>query len=120
MLFTKDVEDLVLSPIELMKLYSTTQFYLQLSNFEGFGVAICEAMLCQCVPIVSDVNFLPSIIEDTGFILKKRNKEMLVELIKSSLDSDLTKLSFSARKRIIDHFSVQNRQKILIKTLKDL
>ena len=109
-----------LSPIELMKLYSKTQFYLQLSNFEGFGVAICEAMLCQCVPIVSDVNFLPSIIEDTGFILKKRNKEMLVELIKSSLDSDLTKLSFSARKRIIDHFSVQNRQKILIKTLKDL
>ena len=109
-----------LSPIELMELYSKSQFYLQLSNFEGFGVAICEAMLCQCVPIVSDVNFLPSIIKDTGFVLRKRNKDMLVDLINSSLDSDLNKSSFSARKRIIDHFSVQRRQEVLIKTLKEL
>ena len=30
--------------------------FIQLSNFEGFGVAL-RAMLCKCVPIVSDVNF---------------------------------------------------------------
>ena len=47
-----------LTPFELRDLYSKTQFYLQLSNFEGFGVAICEAMLCECVPIVSNVNYL--------------------------------------------------------------
>ena len=64
-----------LTPDELKKYYNKTQFYLQLSNFEGFGVAICEAMLCKCVPIVSDVNFLPEIIGDSGFVLRKRDKK---------------------------------------------
>ena len=56
-----------LTPEQLKEWYSKIQFYLQLSNFEGFGVAICEAMLSRCVPIVSDVNVLPYIVGDTGF-----------------------------------------------------
>ena len=109
-----------LSPIELMKLYSNSQFYLQLSNFEGFGVAICEAMLCQCIPIVSDVNFLPSIVGDSGFILEKRDKEMLVDMINLALSKDLESLSILSRERIIKNFSVNNRKELLISTIKNL
>ena len=58
-------------PQELKILYNESKFYFQLSNTEGFGVALCEAMLCGCVPIVSDVNFLPSIVGNSGFVLKK-------------------------------------------------
>ena len=73
-----------LSPYDLNNYYNKTKFYLQLSNFEGFGVVICEAMLCECIPIVSNVNFLPEIIGNSGFILNKRNKTMLVDLIHKS------------------------------------
>ena len=106
-----------LTPFELRDLYSKTQFYLQLSNFEGFGVAICEAMLCECVPIVSNVNFLPNIVSESGFVLKKRSVKILEILINKALTSDLEQLGKEARARIIENFSVKNRQELLIKEL---
>ena len=106
-----------LSSVELNIWYSKTQFYLQLSNTEGFGVALCEAMLCECVPIVSDVNHLPTIVGDSGFVLKKRRLDMLINLINTALESDISNFEQKARKRIVDNFSFENRQKLLIKEL---
>ena len=108
-----------LSPKELKRLYSRSQFYLQLSNFEGFGVAICEAMLCECIPIVSDVNFLPEIIGDSGFVLEKRNKKLLVELINDALNSDITSLEKNSRSRIVNNFSSDKRREMLNNILLD-
>ena len=107
-----------LSPKELNLWYSKTQFYLQLSNTEGFGVALCEAMLCECIPIVSDVNFLPTIIGDSGFVLKKRNSDMLIELIRKVLKSNLIHLELIARKQIVDEFSISKRKHMLLSVLK--
>jgi len=107
-----------LTPFELRDLYNKTQFYLQLSNFEGFGVAICEAMLCYCVPIVSDVNFLPNIVGDTGFILRKREDIMLEEVLKNALNDNLQLLGKKARNRIETQFPVSKRRDMLIDVLK--
>lgn len=108
-----------LSSQELRILYNESQFYFQLSNTEGFGVALCEAMLCGCIPIVSNVNFLPNIVGDSGFVLMKRNSEMLFGLMNTALNSDLINLEKKARNRILDNFSVENRQRLLISTLKN-
>ena len=102
---------------ELKVLFNQSQFYLQLSNTEGFGVALCEAMLCECIPLVSDVNFLPNIIGDSGFVLNKRNSDMLVDLINMALNSDIIHLEQKARKRIKDNFSVNKRKKMLLSVL---
>ena len=109
-----------LTPLELNKYYSKTQFYLQLSNFEGFGVAICEAMLCGCVPIVSRVNFLPSIIGDSGFILEKRNPNLLIKLLLNALKSDLRVLEKKAKNRIENNFNFKIRKELLVMTLYNL
>jgi glycosyltransferase involved in cell wall biosynthesis len=106
-----------LNPEELNNLYSKTQFYLQLSNTEGFGVALCEAMLCECVPIVSNVNYLPTIVAETGFVLKKRSVTLLEILINKALTADLEQLGKEARIRIIENFSVDNRELLLITEL---
>ena len=58
---------------ELKALYAEHEFYLQLSICEGFPSAICEAMLCGCIPIGSDVAAIPEIIDDCGFVLKHKN-----------------------------------------------
>ena len=108
-----------LTPEELKVLYSKTQFYLQLSNTEGFGVALCEAMLCECIPLVSDVNYLPTIVGDSGFVLKKRNPEMLFDIINMALKSDINSLEKKARNRIKDNFLVSKRKKMLISILKN-
>ena len=78
-----------LNPKQLREYYSKSRFYLQLSNTEGFGVSLCEAMLCECIPIVSSVNMLPEIVGDTGFILETRDSSMLSGLINDSIICNL-------------------------------
>ena len=107
-----------LTSSELKDWYSKTQFYLQLSNFEGFGVAICEAMLCNCIPIVSDVNFLPTIVGDSGFVLKKRDLKQLNDLIETAIESDINTLEKKARKRIMEEFPASKRKEMLLDSIK--
>ena len=91
-----------------------------MSNFEGFGVAICEAMLCECVPIVSDVNFLPEIIGNSGFVLRKRDKKMLIGLLEEAMSSKIEELSKLSKQRIKQEFSLKKRKEMLISNLKNL
>ena len=68
---------------------------------------------------VSNVNFLPSIVEDSGFILKNRNVDLLSNLINIVIKSDYNDLEQKARFRIVNNFSYENRKKILLNTLKE-
>jgi glycosyltransferase involved in cell wall biosynthesis len=99
---------------KLPEFYSQNEFYLQLSLAEGFPNALCEAMLCGCIPVGSNVFGIPFIINDTGFILPKRDDQMLVELLKKGMNSDKEQLSLAARKRIMDNFPIARREKELI------
>jgi glycosyltransferase involved in cell wall biosynthesis len=108
---------LLLPPVtheELINFYSENEYYLQLSMAEGFPNALCEAMLCGCIPVGSNVFGIPFIINDTGFILPKRDDQMLVELLKKGMNSDKEQLSLAARKRIMDNFPIARREKELI------
>ncbi|MDX2189018.1 MAG: glycosyltransferase family 4 protein [Bacteroidota bacterium] len=94
---------------KLKDVLSEAAFYLQLSIAEGFPNALCEAMLCECVPIVSDVAAMPMIVGESGFILLKKDKDMLAELIRSALESDYLTLGKLARKRIEENYSLDKR-----------
>jgi glycosyltransferase involved in cell wall biosynthesis len=107
-----------LTPEQLRSYYQKSDFYLQLSIFEGFGCALCEAMLCGCIPLGSDVNEIPTIIGNTGFIIKSRRlTELEIEV------SNLVKLSKghivnqAPRNRIASLYSLENRKKMLFETL---
>ena len=106
-----------LSPDELRILYCESQFYLQLSNSEGFGVALCEAMLCKCIPIVSNVNVLPEIIGNSGFVLKKRDLKILIDLINIVLECNISTLENKSRDRIKDNYTLENRKQLLLEEL---
>jgi len=107
----------IVKPEKLRELLSEHEFYLQLSISEGFPNALCEAMLCECIPIGSAVAAIPDIIGDAGFILRRRDTEMLRELIRAALRSDKKKLSKAARKRIVDNFPLKNRTRALLTLL---
>ena len=110
-----------LSPSDLKIWYEKTQFYLQLSLFEGFGVAICEAMLCKCIPIVSNVNYLPEIAKNVGFVLNHRDTEMLYNLIISIFSNDkIDNHGTLARDRILKNYSSENRRDMIIDVLNRL
>jgi len=91
------------------------QYYFQLSIFEGFGIALCEAMLCGCIPIGSSVNVIPEIIGDSGFILEKEKVADLADIVQIALGlENLNEWQEKARKRIIGNYSLKKRKEKLI------
>lgn len=103
---------------ELKQLYYRSEYYLQLSVFEGFGCSLAEAMLCGCIPIGSNVNAIPEIIGDTGYLLQQRDVESLKKLMLDLINKeyDITK-SKSASEKILNDFPLSVRENLLVNTL---
>lgn len=106
------------NPESLRTLYNQQLFYLQLSTSEGFPNALGEAMACGCIPIGSAVGAIPEIIGYSGFILTRKDTQELEVLLKDGFETDLEFLRKSASTQIIENFSYQNRQNLLLQALK--
>ena len=103
---------------ELLKIYNQHQYYLQLSMFEGFPNALCEAMLCGCVPIGSNVAGIPDIIGSKGYILALKDAKNLKKLL-DSLSKDAF-LPIEVRDQIAINFPLQKRKKELVEEIENL
>jgi glycosyltransferase involved in cell wall biosynthesis len=98
---------------EIKIMYSFSEYYLQLSISEGFPNSLCEAMLCECIPIGSDVGSIPFIISDTGYIVNKKDLKVIEREIESILTASpqiRKELSLRARRRIYDEFTISKRE----------
>jgi glycosyltransferase involved in cell wall biosynthesis len=95
----------------LPQIYSRHQFYLQLSMSEGFPNALSEAMLCGCIPVVSNVGAMPMIVQDSRCILKKRDSAALLNLVNNLMSiSPETNFAESVKSR----FTFENRKRELL------
>ena len=111
-----------LSSEKFKQYLSESEFILQLSISEGFPNALCEAMLCKCIPIGSSVGAIPNIIEDTGFIIDSSNFDIVKsEFNKIILLSQEDKLSLAtnARTRIAKEFPLSKREKAFLNLVED-
>ncbi|HNS16436.1 MAG TPA: glycosyltransferase family 4 protein [Bacteroidales bacterium] len=109
-----------LSADRIKALLSGSEFYLQLSVSEGFPNALCEAMLCECIPIGSNVGAIASIIGDSGYVVPKRDEQAILEKVKNILSMDPGRrkaLGASARQRIIENFSLSDRERALVRLI---
>ncbi len=102
---------------ELINIYSKAKVFCQFSLSEGLPNTLCEAMLCECIPVGSNVNGIPRAIGDCGFVLKERNVDMAVKLIEKAMNSheDLGK---KARERIMKNFTLGQRENKIISIIK--
>ncbi len=103
---------------ELLKLLQQSQFYLQLSISEGFPNALCEAMLCGCIPIVSNVASMPEIIGDSGAVLNHKNRAELSAILEKIQSENQTELQQKAIDRIKTLYTESNRQNQLLDAIR--
>ncbi len=109
-----------LEPAQLPALLSAHRFYLQLSVAEGFPNALCEAMLCACAPIGSTVAAIPLIIGQTGHLLPRRDAAELARLLQAADASFNPVQAVQARERVAAHFTLAERERLLLKLCADL
>lgn len=102
---------------EMIERFRRAKVYCQLSMREGLPNALCEAMLCECVPVVSAVGAMPAVVGDAGFIVKRDDIDEAVEAVSRALVSDAGK---AARSRIKDRYSRAKREEHLVNIIKGL
>ncbi|MBS1503691.1 MAG: glycosyltransferase family 4 protein [Bacteroidetes bacterium] len=95
---------------ELLYWFNSADIILSGSHYEGSGTAICEAMSCGCMPLVTDIASFRMITDSgrCGLLYVPGNEEMLLNALlqttgmdiaekqKKSLDYFRTHLSFQA------------------------
>jgi glycosyltransferase involved in cell wall biosynthesis len=97
---------------ELAAWYQRAKVYVQTSMSEGFGCALAEAMLCGCVPVVSRVGAMPSIIGDTGEVVEQRSGDALQEAVQRALvRSERNDAGTASRARITSAYPLDARRR---------
>jgi glycosyltransferase involved in cell wall biosynthesis len=100
---------------KLFELYRRAMVYAQLSYHESFGVSLAEAMACGCVPVITKRTALPEVASECGIYVAYDDIKSTAQAIKRAFKME--KLKILARKRIVNVFSLENRERKLAETL---
>lgn len=89
---------------QLLHWYNSADFIVSTSHYEGSGIAVCEAMSCGCIPILSAIpSFRWMTNEDIGLHFKAGDENQLLSALKKSLVLDLDQ----EQKRTIENFQAR-------------
>jgi len=102
---------------ELLKWMQEAKVYVQISAHEAFGLSLAEAMLCECIPVVTKRGALQEVAGGSAFYVPFGDIPQTAKMIRNALDSDDGK---KYRKHIMDNFSLKSREKQLRKVIGDL
>lgn len=106
---------------ELERYYNNHSFYLQLSNSESFGLSLCEAMLCGCIPIVSNVGMMTKIVDNDELVLKNQDTKQFLLIMENCKKLANSKCDMESRRNtVIKRFSDGIRKNQLIHIINEL
>jgi len=95
-----------LGAAELRDWYRRAAVYAQLSRRESFGVALAEAMACECVPVAAATGALPWVVGDTGRLVAPGRAGEAARAIGEALSRGPC---HEARRRIQERFGAPGR-----------
>jgi glycosyltransferase involved in cell wall biosynthesis len=101
---------------QLRTVLSQSKVYCQFSLSEGMPNAVCEAMLCECVPVGTNVGNMQYIIKDCGYVIDNQNIKLAMDYIKKAFET-FDSQSKMARNRILEEFLMKNKMDKLFKIL---
>jgi glycosyltransferase involved in cell wall biosynthesis len=98
-----------LSDEDLESLYRRASVYVQASRHEGFGLAVAEAMLAGCVPVVMDVTAMPEVVNGAGVLITSQSPEAVAAGVRDALALG-PEAHDAARGRILAEFPLEIRR----------
>jgi glycosyltransferase involved in cell wall biosynthesis len=99
---------------ELHELYRRAAVYVQASRHEGFGLAVAEAMLAGCVPVVMDVTAMPEVVGDAGVLIDSQEPEAVAGAVRRALELG-PEAARRARERILTEFPMERRREGILR-----
>jgi glycosyltransferase involved in cell wall biosynthesis len=104
---------------ELVEICSNCKVYIQASFHESFGCSLAEAMLCECIPVVSKNAALPEVAGNAGIYLDELTPKELANKIEYALSlPDM--YGKNARKQILSKFGLLNRRNRIISVIEGM
>jgi glycosyltransferase involved in cell wall biosynthesis len=104
---------------ELARYYREAAVYVQASSHEGFGLSLAEAMLAECVPVVTSISSLREVVGDAGIYVESVTPEVLSGAIHRALSLP-PEYGKRARERIVQEFPLEKRKRMLSDLIKSL
>jgi glycosyltransferase involved in cell wall biosynthesis len=109
-----------LSEQQLVCEYQDAMIYAQLSLHEGFGMALAEAMACECVPVVTHRGALREVVGSAGLYVPPDDPDETGNAISRILAGSCPDLGQSARKRIVECFPLSKREEQLRRAMEGI
>jgi glycosyltransferase involved in cell wall biosynthesis len=107
-----------LSDEELLDNYRRAAVYVQASRHEGFGLAVAEAMLAGCVPVVMNVTAMPEVVGDAGVLLESQRPDEVAAGIRHALELG-PDAAAAARERILTSFPMERRREGILRVVEE-
>jgi glycosyltransferase involved in cell wall biosynthesis len=107
-----------LSDEDLHAAYRRAAVYVQASRHEGFGLAVAEAMLAGCVPVVMNVTAMPEVVGDAGVLIESQQPEDVADGVRRALDLG-PDAARRARERILTAFPMKRRRDGILRVVED-
>jgi glycosyltransferase involved in cell wall biosynthesis len=104
---------------ELDELYRRASVYVQASRHEGFGMAVAEAMLAGCIPVVTRAGALPEVVGDAGVWIEDGEPPAIAGGVRRALELGEEERR-RARERIATRFPLELRREGLLRLAADL
>jgi glycosyltransferase involved in cell wall biosynthesis len=104
---------------ELDRLFREAAVYVQPSHHEGFGLAVAEAMLAGCVPVVTAAGALPEVVGDAGVQVPSDRPAEVAAGIRRALEGGEPARA-RARERVLREFPLDVRRRGLYEAIEEL
>lgn len=90
---------------EMKYWYNSADFIIAASHYEGSGIAVCEAMSCGCVPVLTDIISFRKMTGPgkCGFLYEPGNAASLLKVLMQTVELDIAK----ERAKTLDQFKAE-------------